>query len=670
MLGLVCLLATGLAQGQINSIKPKVHIVQTPDWIVPQDVDLLNVKGLRAPSHYYLIDSQVKTTESQQAYTRYVFSLTDPSAIASQSNIRIRFSPAYQTLNIHEIKVIRDNRNIYTLKSKDIQVINVENQQKQNIYSGDVEALILLDNIREGDVVDYSFTIKGKNPILGDKFSWFASLASNIAVDLIHVNVDMPIDRVLQFEIKGVEAEIIKDSTSDRRRYQISQFNTPAVVEEDSLPDWYDPYPSIQFSEYESWEQVSNWANDLFDVKGDFSEDLQQFITELKALEVDEAINKAIHFSQDKVRYLGLEFGLNSHKPHAPNDVFDKRYGDCKDKTLLLVTLLKQIGVKAYPALVSSTSKGHVSDYLPTHAVFDHVIVQIEYKNKVYWIDPTITHQSDYLESKFQPNYGEALLLNHQAGGITLFKDRVGSESEISITENLIAPDYFSAVQWKIKTVAKGNKADNLRYRIKVHGKQKLVNQYLNYYAKVYPDIEQLDGMIFEDDKVNNVITLFESYLLPEFWALNKNNQAEFTLFADNSNQYVVLPHMIKRKQPLYVYGPISSKHKVTLQLPEHVNFNVEDLSSKHEDEYIYFSSTLSYDNRKLTVENIYRSKNDTVHVSDVPQHISLLKKISNKMSYSNGISNVTQDPGYKSMKNLMTTLKTYQSAKIIKQGL
>ena len=58
---------------------------------------------------------------------------------------------------------------------------------------------------------------------------------------------------------------------------------------------------------------------------------------------------------QDDIRYLGFENGLNSFKPSKPIEVLKRRFGDCKDKALLLSTLLQSYGIAANPILVNST---------------------------------------------------------------------------------------------------------------------------------------------------------------------------------------------------------------------------------------------------------------------------------------------------------------------------
>ena len=82
-----------------------------------------------------------------------------------------------------------------------------------------------------------------------------------------------------------------------------------------------------------------------------------------------------LEYVQKEIRYTGLEIGLHSHAPNPPKVVLDRHFGDCKDKSLLLISVLGAVGIDAYPALVSSSLRVHVGEILPSPLAFDHVVV-------------------------------------------------------------------------------------------------------------------------------------------------------------------------------------------------------------------------------------------------------------------------------------------------------
>ncbi|KXI27393.1 DUF3857 domain-containing transglutaminase family protein [Paraglaciecola hydrolytica] len=653
----VCLSSNIAAANRLNSHEPQVNIINSPTWVDMQTYTVADFVDLRSPAHYHLVDKQVSGVAGKQVYARFVYSLTDPSGIESNANIHIRFNPAYEVLNIHGIKVLRNNKVVNQLKRSDIEVINAEDRQNSNIYSGEVEAVVLLKDVRVGDVIDYSYTVVGSNPVFADKFSAGATIGWGVTVDKINVAVLMPSNRPLQYKLFRSDAKVKKQTKDTNTLYQLTLLDTAEIFEEDNIPSWYTPYPHVQFSEYQSWQEVASWANELFAVDKTPSPELVEFISNLKTKPLNDAIDEAINFSQNQIRYLGLELGENSHRPHSPAETFDHRQGDCKDKSLFLSMLLNELGVTASPALVSSVNRQHVNDYLPSHGVFDHAIVNIQLNGISYWIDPTVTHQGSKLVSKFQTDFGSALLVNPTSTKLVSAQPSLNNHSSIVVTENIIAADYSSAVEWRITTKMTGREADNLRYRLKSEGQVKLAKSYLNYYAKRYPNIESLDQLSINDNRGDNQITIVERYLVVDFWRLNAQQHAEFELQADFSSQYVQLPKSIKREQPLAIYPNISVEHKITLQLPEHIDFSTEVDNASYADQHINFDSQISNDRRLLIFSNIYQAKQDHVAVADVAAHLSLLNDIAKRMSYHNSITNVSQDPGIQSMQNLLKNL-------------
>ena len=78
---------------------------------------------------------------------------------------------------------------------------------------------------------------------------------------------------------------------------------------------------------------------------------------------------------------------------------------------MLFITLLKAIGIEAYPALVDTCDTKLLAEKLPAVYLFDHVIVTLELNGKRLWLDPTLSYQQGQLAQIFQPDYGYALVV-------------------------------------------------------------------------------------------------------------------------------------------------------------------------------------------------------------------------------------------------------------------
>lgn len=619
--------------------KPEVSFNPQPSWVSDTALGALPTQ-LEKPIHYRLFDRQVNAEDNYASFLRYRYIFSDSAGVQNNSSIRIRFNPTYETLSFHQIHIYRDGKLVQNVGADQIKVLNAEDEQNSNLYSGEFEALVLLKDIRVGDELEYSYTLAGQNPIFKGVFGYFASFGWDVGIDKVTFLLTANKSRNLQVKASNSRVEPIIREQGERQQFSITVNNSEAVLADSDMPSWYSPYPYVQFSQYQDWQQLKKWANTLFENTTVNNPELASYIAKLKAMEKRAALNEAIRFSQDDVRYLGLELGVNSHLPHTPDEVFERRFGDCKDKALLLHVLLKALDIEASPVLVSSIERQEISNYLPTHQVFNHVINRIKFDDKYYFVDATMSYQGRDINTLYQPNYGKALLIdNSQTAVIDATPSTVNSKIEIA--EEIIAADYYSPVLWQVTTKMFGGEAESFRYRLATQGFDSVANSYVNYYANSYPSIEVSKEMQVTDDPVANVIKVTEFYAVPDYWQLNEHNEAEFSFYANYGHQYTRLPKSVRRTSPLAVNYPINVAHQISFQMPEDVDFTRQEYSENISDEYIRFSSQFRYDKKRLILTNHYQSMAPYVPANAVAKHITKLKKIGDYAGYSGSITNV-----------------------------
>ncbi len=89
-----------------------------------------------------------------------------------------------------------------------------------------------------------------------------------------------------------------------------------------------------------------------------------------------EVLEALLTWIRHQVRYVAVEVGVGGYRPSAPAEVIERRWGDCKDKSLLLIELLAARGIEARPALVRSDLERPGGDF-PSPGDFDHLIVAV-----------------------------------------------------------------------------------------------------------------------------------------------------------------------------------------------------------------------------------------------------------------------------------------------------
>ncbi len=125
------------------------------------------------------------------------------------------------------------------------------------------------------------------------------------------------------------------------------------------------------------WKTVGTWYEGLFRPQAAGSPEIQAKAAELTAGKTawEDKLLAITGFMQDEIRYVAVEMGIGGWQPHPARDVFRNRYGDCKDKATLLVAMLREAGITAYPLMVDFDHR--VDPGMPTHFA-DHMITAVE----------------------------------------------------------------------------------------------------------------------------------------------------------------------------------------------------------------------------------------------------------------------------------------------------
>ena len=165
--------------------------------------------------------------------------------------------------------------------------------------------------------------------------------------------------------------------------YMVWSANLP-VPEGDEMPE---DAPSrfrigelMQVSTYADWQAVSRNHAQHYGTAGKVTPggDLAGRIAGI-ASESDDPLTRAamaLRLVQDDISYLMNGMSGGNYIPQAPEETWEKRFGDCKAKTLLLLTMLRELGIEAEPVLVRSQGGDALPSLSPMPGNFDHVIVR------------------------------------------------------------------------------------------------------------------------------------------------------------------------------------------------------------------------------------------------------------------------------------------------------
>lgn len=201
--------------------------------------------------------------------------------------------------------------------------------------------------------------------------------------------VDVPASLPLAWQGLNTDIEPRRETHGDRVVLTFERGAVePYVGHEVLAPRDTDDQPVLRFSTAPSWRSVAAaWtarAENQIDASAVRSLALR--LTR-KQQGRDDKVRAVLAWVRSNVRYTGLELGAAAWVPTTTAEVLQRRYGDCKDLSLLVVAMLRSIGIAADVALVR-TDGLDVTEQAPGLALFDHAIVRLRGRPNI-WIDPT-----------------------------------------------------------------------------------------------------------------------------------------------------------------------------------------------------------------------------------------------------------------------------------------
>ena len=330
--------------------------------------------------------------------------------------------------------------------------------------------------------------------------------------------------REFNFSGAGIEKSSVKENEITRVTYKLKDVD--AFQREPSSPNHAISYPHIicvskSYSDhgqhkvlFESVKDLYNWYHGICSSIGNDPASLKDKVAALTAgKKTDiEKIESIFYWVQDNIRYIAFEDGIMGFKPDAAQNVFSKKFGDCKGKANLLKEMLKQAGYDARLTWIGTSDLPY--DYsLPSLAVDNHMICTVILNGKRYFLDGT----EDYIA------------LNDYAQRIQ------GKQVLIEDGDNYIIdkiPD-FPAERNRVKTVTRMNIEEGSikgNTAMEVNGESKIMLQRIYSSIRTENKKDVLSGFLRKSN--DNIVV--NNIKAPEFNDRQKSLQVSFDFVANN----------------------------------------------------------------------------------------------------------------------------------------
>ncbi|WP_207511488.1 DUF3857 domain-containing transglutaminase family protein [Longitalea luteola] len=592
-----------------QTVRPQIQ--KEPAWITPTSFDYSNTKLDDEAENGYVnlvLEKQV-SIQQRSVYVKTAYRILSESGVQNSSQINVNFDPSYNQLVFHAIRIIRGKESINKLQAGKIKVIQQEEELDMNLYDGSLSAVLFLEDVRKGDIIEYSYTIKGWNPVFKGKFSGLFETGFSVPVYNQYYKLLVPDGREVQIKNSLTDVKYEMKKTGNETCYEWRLHQVKALQEQDHTPSWYDPYPMIMVSEYKSWKEVNDWALTLFPFDGKLSAGLQKKIREIETAHssAEQRILAALHFVQDDVRYLGIEMGQNSHRPNRPDKIFAQRFGDCKDKSYLLCTLLRAMGIEANPVMINTNYKKTIVQWLPSPQSFDHVTVRVLYNGRYYWFDPTIAYPRGRIDAISYPDYHCGLVISDTTTMLTAIP--LQNKGMVNVKEQFNIPDMSGNARLMVQTEYTGSYADDIREQFNSNSRGEMKKRFREYYARYYEEIDS-DSLTYTDNDSTGKFITCEYYSIQNLWKLEKGlKKVYFSPYVING--VLRKPKDIKRTMPFAIDYPAKYQEEITINVPEEweADQSMEDISCSA----FKMRMQCDYGSKKFRLKYEYESLKDHV---------------------------------------------------------
>jgi len=391
------LAATALAPAQsacAADTPARPVLAPPPDWVLPAAIPPAPDKVDGAAVVDLLMDQQVHLIDGGVAsYRASVYRIASSQGLDAGA-LQLNWDPSLEVLTIHRYRILRDGKAIDLLgDGSRLQVVRREKNLENATLDGELTASQQPEDLRVGDVIDLSYTIARRDPATGGRAAGLYGPQDGWPYGRYRLRVTWPKGRTVQWRAApgAIQPKLTETGGQSELLADVSNFVTQRSPA--NAPARYDLVNLVDVTEFADWPAVSRRFAALFDQAATIAPDsaVHAEIARIAAASPDPVrrAELALALVEEQVRYLFIGIDDGGFVPAPAEQTWQRRFGDCKGKTALLIALLHGLGIDARPVLVNTGDGDATAHRLPTMAGFDHVIVEATIAGKSTWLDGT-----------------------------------------------------------------------------------------------------------------------------------------------------------------------------------------------------------------------------------------------------------------------------------------
>lgn len=309
--------------------------------------------------------------------------------------IAFAWNPDTDAPTVHRLLVHRGDKVIDVLADQRFTIVRRESNLENAVLDGVLTATLQPEGLQVGDVIDFAVSIMHSDPAIGRHVEAVGGGWNGLPIGRAHLSVRWPSDIPVRLRTTtGLPTPRVqrKDGLSS---VDVTLDDLPPLSAPKGAPARYGLMRIAELSDFASWADLAKLMAPLYQKAAVLPSDgaLAKEVATIAAQSTDPRVRAqaALTLVQDRIRYVFLGMNDGGLIPADAETTWQRRFGDCKGKTVLLLALLKALGIEAQPVVVNIGGGDGIDQRLPMVALFNHVLVRATIAGQTYWLDGTRT---------------------------------------------------------------------------------------------------------------------------------------------------------------------------------------------------------------------------------------------------------------------------------------
>jgi hypothetical protein len=399
--------------------------------------------------------------------------------------VRVYFNPQRKIKNLHGWCIPAQGKD-YEIKDKD--AVDVALQGGGELVDDVKYRVLQIPASDPGNIVGYEFEVEERPFFLQDL--WY--FQEHDPVRESHYSLQLPSG--WEFKVSWLNHPEVKAAESGNNLWQWTVNDVIAIRTEPDMPPLrgvlgqmvvtFFPPGGKTLTGFAAWDDLGKWVNTLLEGRAEASPQIKQEVATLTASKNTplQKMQAIAEFVQHDIRYVAIELGIGGWQPHPAPDVFSHRYGDCKDKALLMRSMLQEVGIASFQVEIN-TERGAIIPETPPHNYgFNHNIIAIKLPDglndpslvatlqhpklgTILFFDPTDEMTPfGQIRGQLQANY--ALLVKPTGGELIALPQQPSAMNSIQRTGKLTLDD-SGTLKGSVTEMRLGERASSERWALR-----------------------------------------------------------------------------------------------------------------------------------------------------------------------------------------------------------